>query len=702
MSEAYGGFFLLRGRVPNLLLLAATLVDLQTGLGGLLGLLGVELVRRLGLPPRTDDLDRINGLLLGLLMGATFAPGLLLALAGPVAALITCGLAQSRWVKEGFPLLALPFAVGGWLLWSAGTALLVPRAVPHPMALFLPLPHLLEVWLAALGGVYLSPYALSGVLVLVALLTRSRYLACLSLLGFGCSEITLLFSGAIRGGSTSIVAGTGAIVAAILVGLLTSPSGRSLATACGAASAACLLYLATVGPLAGLGLVPLALPFLVAVWWAPRVTSHSPEAGWLAQPELPEESSEKAHLARARGQAGGVALEAPFEGRWRTYQSFDGAHTHQADWRHALDFVQTFGGRSFRGTGNDLADYHAFGRTVLSPASGVVVDCRDDLEDNIPGEVDTRNRFGNYLLVDIGGGLYALVAHLQQGSLKVALGQTVMAGQEVACCGNSGRSPQPHIHLHLQRGLGLGSATVPFHLTGVVYEQQYSLRCRPSTGSVVERPKIDARLAAALRLQVGQRMLFCCESETQRENTMSTLSVELDLAGVFWLTSEGGARLAFHQSGSALSFFWRCRKSDPLLDAVAIALGVTPLMDGPTRWADATPQRLLGARPDIFTPLGLSCYRRQLSSSQEWLQFGEHRLSAKGPVVLQSRVVLHAKRGLSEIILWEEGRTLLRARLVGKGLCDDMGIPGWMQGYGQAPPSPRPSGDLEGEPTNKM
>ncbi|MGH7829218.1 MAG: M23 family metallopeptidase, partial [Candidatus Binatia bacterium] len=56
---------------------------------------------------------------------------------------------------------------------------------------------------------------------------------------------------------------------------------------------------------------------------------------------------------------------------------------------------------------------------------------------------------GNYLVIDIGGGLYAFYAHLIPGSLKVKLGDTVEPGQVLAALGNTGNSSEPHLHFHL-------------------------------------------------------------------------------------------------------------------------------------------------------------------------------------------------------------------------------------------------------------
>lgn len=56
---------------------------------------------------------------------------------------------------------------------------------------------------------------------------------------------------------------------------------------------------------------------------------------------------------------------------------------------------------------------------------------------------------GNHLVSDAGDGTYAVLARLRRGSPRVAVGDSVDAGQQVAECGNSGNSSEPHLHVRL-------------------------------------------------------------------------------------------------------------------------------------------------------------------------------------------------------------------------------------------------------------
>src|SRR5580658_9506999 len=95
----------------------------------------------------------------------------------------------------------------------------------------------------------------------------------------------------------------------------------------------------------------------------------------------------------------------------------------------------------------------------------------DGLPDNVgaterSGRVVTvDSAVGNYLILDLGSGRFALYAHLQPGSLKVKLGDHVNAGQVLARLGNSGNSDAPHLHFQLTDGNSpMGSEGIPYEL----------------------------------------------------------------------------------------------------------------------------------------------------------------------------------------------------------------------------------------------
>ncbi|MEV4722659.1 M23 family metallopeptidase [Micromonospora humida] len=173
-----------------------------------------------------------------------------------------------------------------------------------------------------------------------------------------------------------------------------------------------------------------------------------------------------------------VVLALPFRGTWLVRNSpARRVPSHGTDLfatTYAMDFVAVRGRRT--ATVRDwrmlLATeppqrFLAFGRPILAPAAGRVVAVHDGEADHEARRSPTmllayaltqaaRVRrgagavAGNHVIVELAGRRgYVLLAHLRAGSVRVAVGDPVDVGQELAACGNSGNSTQPHLHLQV-------------------------------------------------------------------------------------------------------------------------------------------------------------------------------------------------------------------------------------------------------------
>jgi hypothetical protein len=147
-----------------------------------------------------------------------------------------------------------------------------------------------------------------------------------------------------------------------------------------------------------------------------------------------------------------VAVDLPLEGEWAmiaggrsTLLSHHYRHPHV---RNALDFARLVDGQAFAGDPELHASWHSFGQPVLAPADGTVVSVREDLAEQPVGELGQGE--GNAIVLDIGGGRYVVLEHLQQSSALVRPGQSVTQGQRIAAVGNTGGSLSPHLHLQIQ------------------------------------------------------------------------------------------------------------------------------------------------------------------------------------------------------------------------------------------------------------
>lgn len=150
-----------------------------------------------------------------------------------------------------------------------------------------------------------------------------------------------------------------------------------------------------------------------------------------------------------------ASLRLPFDGLWWVGEAptpeIGNHHALASDQRHAFDFLIWRDGSTHRGEGKENTDYWAWGQAVRAPAQGTVVAVQDGLADVRPGtEPDIGHPAGNHVVIDLGHDEYAVLAHFQKGSIRVATGDKVTSGQLLGLVGNSGNSSEPHIHFHVQ------------------------------------------------------------------------------------------------------------------------------------------------------------------------------------------------------------------------------------------------------------
>ncbi|WP_109300990.1 M23 family metallopeptidase [Aquimarina sp. AU474] len=180
-------------------------------------------------------------------------------------------------------------------------------------------------------------------------------------------------------------------------------------------------------------------------------------------------------------------LELPFEEEW---YAVNAGRTHSAGAHHfvsrreryAYDMLIVQNRKSYAGDGSKNEDYYCFGKRLNSPGNGKVVAIENTVEDNQPGIVN-RTQVGNYIIIDHLNGETSILAHLKKGSIIVAVGDTVIKGQEIGQAGNSGASTEPHLHYHLQetseplnKGLGLPAQFLNYYEDDVFVERGEPIR----------------------------------------------------------------------------------------------------------------------------------------------------------------------------------------------------------------------------------
>ena len=126
--------------------------------------------------------------------------------------------------------------------------------------------------------------------------------------------------------------------------------------------------------------------------------------------------------------------------------------------RYAVDYEQLdANNRIYSGQNKkNLDNYTIYGQEALAAADGTVVKVVDGLPEQVPGVfpegISLDEADGNSVILDIGGGNYALYAHFQPGTIRVKEGDRVKRGDVLALVGNSGNSLAPHLHFHVMSG----------------------------------------------------------------------------------------------------------------------------------------------------------------------------------------------------------------------------------------------------------
>ena len=87
-------------------------------------------------------------------------------------------------------------------------------------------------------------------------------------------------------------------------------------------------------------------------------------------------------------------------------------------------------------TGIDISGGGCYGAGIVAAASGTVI------------RAATHWSYGNYVIVDHGGGYTTLYAHCSK--LLVSVGQNVAAGEKIALVGSTGQSTGPHLHFEVR------------------------------------------------------------------------------------------------------------------------------------------------------------------------------------------------------------------------------------------------------------
>jgi urea transporter len=504
---------------PNLrlgwLLLAASLLSPGIGLSGLAGAFaagGIAWALGFDRAKIRNGYLLFNPLLVCLTLGLMnrsyfFPPSVFLVLwiAAVLGGLFTAVAMQHAFSHHfGLSAQSLPAMTFAYVLYFLAFAVAGPATMPVEMANpWLDL-NLLPSWgqsfFQVFGAMIFEPRALPGLLVFLALILTSPLSTLLATASLVVGLETMNLLGYHAGHDGVIWCGFNFLLCGIALGTAYfAPSRMSLLLALTGTFLCALVTLALATALRYFGLPASALPYNLVVLvlvYALR-QRHSP-AGLHPSPApgmLPETAGRFVVLNASRFPHFQLpALDLPFKDECVITQGINGSMTHRAPWNWALDFEVLSQDQRCVKTGAALEDYHTFNKLVLAPCSGTVAAVKAHVPDNVPGANNPEENWGNYVVIHSDAGYYVLLAHLRQGAPLVYVGQRIVSGEPVGHCGNSGRSPVPHLHLQIQDTAYPGGPTRPFCLRNMIQlnpagtVQKYQTSAIPQEGTRLALP----------------------------------------------------------------------------------------------------------------------------------------------------------------------------------------------------------------------
>ena len=490
--NSYSIIFFQNNRLLATVLIVVTFFNFYAGLSGLLAILiSVALAKSMHLD--SDAIKKgiysFNALLTGLGMGTFFDLGIvffsLLIVVTIFCLLISVSL--GGWLyKYNLPHLSIPFVISFWFLLLPASHFenlgLTQRNIywlnemyamggTHLIAIFqsidsLPLNKMVDIYFRSLSSVLFQSNLVSGILIAVALLISSRIMFSLSIIGFLSAYLFAQFTGSETASLTYYNIGANYMMVAFAVGgFFTIPSGKSYLWTVLLVPVTSLILLFFYKLLGYIQLPEFSLPFSFVVILFIYFLQQRTKAGGLVLTPYQNYSPE-VNLYTYKNNSERFSrfmyktLSLPFWGEWTVTQGYDGQYTHLGEWGKALDFmIKDSNGSTHRSQGFIVEEYYCFNKPVIAAGDGIVEVAVDNIEDNEPGKINTMNNWGNTVIINHYNGIYSQVSHLKNSSIKVKKGDFVKAGDIIALCGNSGRSPEPHLHFQIQSQPVVGSKT---------------------------------------------------------------------------------------------------------------------------------------------------------------------------------------------------------------------------------------------------
>ena len=552
--NSYSIIFFLNNKLFAFGILILTFFNFYAGLSGLIATLTAVLIANsMGFDKvqLRNGIYSFNALLLGLGMGTFFDPGLVYFSLLFLAILLTLILSVTLggWLgKYGLPHLSIPFVIGFWLVvlpsgsfenlgltqrnvywineaYSVGGSHLVNFLQSIES---LSVNKLADTYFRALSSIFFQDNIVAGVLIAVLLLISSRIAFSLSILGFLTAYLFASFTGSDAAGFSYYNIGANYIMTALAIGgFFVIPSGRSYLWTFLLVPLTSLVLLFLTKLFGEIQLPVFSLPFSIVVILFiyflmlrrnPSKLILTPIQHYAPETNLYTYANNKIRLSQLLY----FPFHPPFWGAWIVSQGHDGKFTHKGDWSKAYDFMLLDEEmKSYTSNGLLCENYYGYNKPVVAPADGIVEEIIDQIDDNEIGKVDTVNNWGNTIIIRHLPGLYTQLSHLRKGSFKVSRGDSVKRGDLLATCGNSGRSPQPHIHFQVQSSPVPGAKTLDYPFAYYLKNNSEILSSfsNPGEGEIISDLQTHTLLKNSFGIQPNRVLKFSYTDQNGTERT---------------------------------------------------------------------------------------------------------------------------------------------------------------------------------------
>lgn len=596
--NSYSQVFFSTSKTLAVFLVAISFFDYGAGIGGLVAVL-VANALAWGLGYNSyflrSGLYGFNALLVGLGVGLYYQPAPEVYVLVAVTALFCFFLTvvfQGVLGKYGLPFLSVPFLLTIWIVALSANSLSALNLSERGIFVYNELYALggktfvniydsleksirssfIRIYFHSLGAIFFQSHLLAGIIIALGLLIYSRITFVLSVLGYGTAFLFYLLVGIEFDSLGYTFIGFNYILTAIALGGYYLVPGRvSFGWIILLLPAVVLITTSTQQLFVLFRISPYSLPFnaiVLTFLYALKLREKRPRH-LIETPVQLGKPEKNLYLYSGNMKrfpaAYPVSAALPFYGEWTVSQAHNGEHTHKGAWRHAFDFIITGrDGQQFKNSGDFAEDYYCFGKAVLAPADGTVAEVVNNVPDNAIGDVNTKDNWGNTIIIKHNDYLYSKLSHLKFQSVEAKTGDAVKKGQMLGRCGNSGRSPYPHLHFQFQANPYVGSTTIdyPFGHYLLKEESGYSLKSFdfPQKNQVLVNPAKNEVLNKVLHFIPGQRINVSVEVDSEKTKWKKLAGeyewvAETDVYNTTFIRSETDGSTAYLYNQGDIHFF---------------------------------------------------------------------------------------------------------------------------------------------------